>query len=59
MPPVEGYCVRCQAKRELTDTSQTHRSGLPAIAGKCTVCGSNMFVLGAGAPPLPDEGSEP
>jgi len=55
MPEVRGYCVNCKAMRELADTTQVHRSGLPAIAGKCPVCGAKIFVLGAGAAPPPDE----
>ncbi len=55
MSSVEGYCVSCKAMRELSDATQVLRSGLPAIAGKCPVCGSKIFVLGAGAAPPPAE----
>lgn len=44
---VLGYCIVCKATRELTDLQQILRSGLPAIEGKCTACGSQTFVLGA------------
>jgi DNA-directed RNA polymerase subunit RPC12/RpoP len=50
MQPPHGYCITCKAKRELSDTKQIDRGGGPAIEGKCTVCGSKIFVLGAGAP---------
>jgi hypothetical protein len=34
----------------MSDTKQIDRGGGPAIEGKCTVCGSKIFVLGAGTP---------
>jgi hypothetical protein len=46
MQPPQGYCVTCKAKREVSDPKQIERSGLPAIEGKCAVCGSKIFVLG-------------
>jgi hypothetical protein len=54
MQPPHGYCVKCKAKRELSEPKQIERAGGPAIEGKCTVCGSTIFVLGAGAPPRPN-----
>lgn len=50
MQPPQGYCVTCKAKREMTDAKRIERGGGPAIEGRCTVCGSKIFVLGAGAP---------
>jgi hypothetical protein len=47
---VQGYCVSCRAKRELSDVKQIERSGLPTYEGKCAVCGSKIFVLGADGP---------
>ncbi len=46
MQPPVGYCVTCKAKRELSDTKEIERCGQPALEGKCTVCGSKVFVLG-------------
>lgn len=51
-----GYCVVCQAKRELTDVKQIQRSGLPAIEGTCSVCGTKQFVLGAEVQPANETG---
>lgn len=48
MQAPKGYCVACKTKRELSEPKQIERSGGPAIEGKCTVCGSKIFVLGAG-----------
>ena len=50
MEPREGYCVTCNAKRVITDPKAIERGGGPAIEGKCTVCGSKVFILGAGPP---------
>ncbi len=58
MEPIEGYCVTCRGKRELTETRNVNRAGVPTIAGKCVACGSNVFVLGASAPVPADETSE-
>lgn len=58
MERIQGYCVKCQATRELSDTKQIHRSGIPTVQGKCMACGATVFVLGAGAPPAADETTE-
>lgn len=47
---VQGYCIVCQAQRELSELKQILRSGLPAVEGACTVCGTKTFVLGAELP---------
>lgn len=49
--PPTGYCVTCKAKRELSEAKQIERGGGPAIEGKCSVCGSKMFILGADLSP--------
>ena len=36
-----GYCVKCQATREMTDTKSIERGGGPALEGKCVVCGGH------------------
>jgi len=44
---VMGYCVKCRAMRELKDVEQvTLKNGRPAIRGKCTVCGTTVYVIG-------------
>jgi hypothetical protein len=53
---VEGYCVKCKAKKEIVDAvEETMKNGRRAIKGKCPTCGTVMFkILGksaAGSPP--------
>ena len=44
---MEGYCVKCKAKREIKNPTQvTLKNGKPAIQGVCSVCGTKMFVVG-------------
>jgi RNase P subunit RPR2 len=44
---MEGFCVKCKAKREMRDTTQvTLKNGKPAIKGVCAVCGTKMFIVG-------------
>ena len=57
--PVRGYCVACKTERELSDAKQIERSGLPTFEGKCPICGSKIFVLGAGVPAPADGHAEP
>lgn len=42
-----GYCVRCQARREVVEPKQIERGGGPAIEGKCEVCSARIFIMGA------------
>ncbi len=45
---VEGYCVKCKAKREMKDAkSVTLKNGKPAMSGVCAKCGTKMFRIGA------------
>jgi DNA-directed RNA polymerase subunit RPC12/RpoP len=46
----QGYCVTCKAKRAISEPKAIERGGGPAIEGKCTVCGSKIFILGVGTP---------
>ena len=53
---VEGYCVKCKAKKEIVDAvEEVMKNGRRAIKGKCPTCGTVMFkILGksaAGAAP--------
>lgn len=48
-----GYCVKCKAPREIADPKQiTMKNGRPATEGRCPVCGTRIFKIGApdGAP---------
>ncbi len=45
---MQGYCVKCREKREIQDTEAVFTaSGTPATRGKCPVCGTGMFRMGA------------
>lgn len=44
----EAYCVKCKQKREIENATQiTMKNGRPATEGKCPVCGTKMFKIGA------------
>jgi hypothetical protein len=46
----EAYCVKCKTKREMKDATQIQmKNGRPATEGKCPVCGTKMFKIGASA----------
>lgn len=45
---VEGYCVKCKAKREMADANEVSMKGKggvkrKAMKGKCPKCGTTMF----------------
>ena len=41
---MEGYCVKCKAKREIKDSAEvTMKNGRKAMKGKCPECGTGMF----------------
>jgi len=43
-----GYCVKCKAPREILDPKViTMKNGRPATEGRCPVCGTRMFKIGA------------
>jgi hypothetical protein len=43
-----AYCVKCKAKRDMQDEQKiTMKNGKPATEGKCPVCGTKMFRIGA------------
>jgi DNA topoisomerase-1 len=45
---VEAYCVKCKVKREIQDPQPVFTdNGTPATRGKCPVCGTTMFRMGA------------
>jgi DNA topoisomerase-1 len=44
---LEAYCVKCKQKRVLNDPEPIFtKSGTPATAGKCPVCGTRMVRMG-------------
>ncbi len=46
MSEVEGYCVKCKAKRPIANAQQvTMANGRPALKGTCPVCGTGMFKI--------------
>jgi hypothetical protein len=45
--PMQAYCVKCRAKRDMKDAKQiTMKNGKPATQGVCPVCGTKMFRIG-------------
>ena len=41
---MEGYCVKCRAKREMVKTKKiTTSNGRNAISGNCKTCGTKMM----------------
>ncbi len=59
---IEGYCVKCKAKRPIADAVEEQmKNGRKAVKGKCPICGVVMFkILGgkAAVPPV-DPGPTP
>ena len=48
---VDGWCMKCKAKREMKDvTKVTMKNGRPAMKGLCSKCGTKMFKIGDGSP---------
>jgi DNA topoisomerase-1 len=44
----EAYCVKCKTKREIKNPQPTFTSkGTPGLKGECSVCGTNLFKMGA------------
>ena len=45
---VVGYCVKCKAKKEMKNTSNSKtKRGVPMVKGICTSCGTKMCRLGS------------
>ena len=57
----EGYCVKCKAKKEISDgVEETMKHGRKAIKGKCPTCGTVMFkILGKSAAAAPANPNPP
>jgi len=48
MAAPQAYCVKCKTKHEIKDAAQiTMKNGRTATEGKCSVCGTKMFKIGA------------
>ena len=46
--PMQAYCVKCRAKREMKDAKAiTMKNGKPATQGVCPTCGTKMFRIGS------------
>jgi hypothetical protein len=44
---MQGYCVKCRAKKEMRNTKAiTMNNGRPATQGVCPTCGTKMFRIG-------------
>lgn len=52
---IEGYCVKCKAKKEIKDPvnykmkcrGKDNKKTRPAVKGVCPKCGTGMFRIGA------------
>ena len=43
----QGYCVKCRAKREISNAQQvTLKNGRPATQGSCPTCSTKIFRIG-------------
>lgn len=43
---MEGYCVKCKAKKEMTSVKEVvMKNGKNAAQGKCPTCGTGMFKI--------------
>jgi hypothetical protein len=57
----EGYCVKCKARKEITDAiEEVMKNGRKAIKGKCPTCGAVMFkIIGGKTAMTPPNPSKP
>ena len=45
--PIQAYCVKCRAKKEMKDAKAiTRKNGKPAAQGMCPTCGTKMLRIG-------------
>jgi DNA topoisomerase-1 len=48
MSDIQAYCVKCKTSRAMLDAQPTFTSnGAPGTRGKCAVCGTTLFRMGA------------
>jgi len=46
MEKTEGYCVKCKAKRTMTEAKTvTMKNKRQAMKGKCSKCGTGMYKI--------------
>ena len=51
---IEGYCVKCKAKRPIADAVEEQmKNGRKAVKGKCPTCGAVMFKILGGKATVP------
>ena len=44
---MEGYCMKCRAKREIKDpVAGFNKRGSAVVEGKCSVCGTKIYRIG-------------
>ena len=44
---MEGYCVKCRAKKEIQNPQKiTMKNGKPATQGTCPTCSTKIFKIG-------------
>jgi DNA topoisomerase-1 len=44
---MKAYCVKCKAKQEMENPIPVYTAtGTPGTRGKCSVCGTNVFLMG-------------
>ncbi|WP_172667710.1 DUF5679 domain-containing protein [Flexilinea flocculi] len=44
---MEGYCVKCKAKREIVGaTPSFNKRGSAVVFGTCPVCGTKIYRIG-------------
>src|SRR5512143_2084010 len=45
---MEAYCVKCKTKREMLEAQAEYTAtGTPGTRGKCPVCGTTLYRMGA------------
>ena len=45
---IQAYCVKCKEKRDVINPEAIFtKNGTPALRGKCGVCGTALFRMGA------------
>ena len=43
---MEGYCLRCKAKKQMVDAQEVEmKNRRKAMKGKCPDCGTSMFKI--------------